>query len=214
MLATGAIAVVQLSYWAGPSFVVGKPHARATPPRDGASRLARHVTSGSTTNSEGLPAPPKEASDLEKFLDRFNTRGGAIVGTVVALFAGLFLEKFLEVAGVESLSAGVYTSGLFFIILLVWLSQYLFRVFNKGTTYADQLKRYEQEVMMKRLSELDEDEIMALCAEVGVSNKDIEEALGDKRSALSQKEKVLQIFKNAALAEDPRAAVARGPDTP
>ena len=43
--------------------------------------------------------------------------------------------------------------------------RYLWRVENKQTTYAKQLSQYEQEIMIRRLSELSEEEIDALCAE-------------------------------------------------
>ena len=152
-----------------------------------------------------------EPSDFDKFADKWNTRGGAILITVIGLFAGLGMEKFFEAVGVESTVAGIWTSCFFFVALLFWTSQYLFRVVNKSTTYAEQLASYEQEVMMRRLAELDDDEIEALCAEVGVSVKEIEEVVGDKRAALTQKEKVLELFKNSQMPVDPRASVGGGP---
>jgi len=145
-----------------------------------------------------------EMSDWELLTDRFNTRGGAFLVVFAGLAAGLGLEKVIELFGVDSIYAGIWTSAIFFTGMMVWISQYLFRVMTKSTTYAEQLTRYEQEVMMRRLQELDEDEIEALCAEVGVTVEDLMGATDDKAKALSQKEKVLELFKNTKMPTDPR----------
>eukprot|EP00434_Breviolum_minutum_P000491 symbB.v1.2.000425.t1/scaffold30.1/size407774/41 len=88
---------------------------------------------------------------------------------------------------------------------------YLWRVENKQTTYAKQLSQYEQEIMIRRLSELSEDEIDALCAEVGIENDDVEAALkgDDKIKALSKKERILELFRTTEMktSMDPRAGL-------
>mmetsp|Transcript_3090 Transcript_3090/g.9569 ORF Transcript_3090/g.9569 Transcript_3090/m.9569 type:complete len:235 (+) Transcript_3090:137-841(+) len=149
----------------------------------------------------------KEMSDLDKFLDRWNTRGGAILATFIGLIVVWVFEKGLEIVGVDSATAGVWTSGVFFFGLLVWTGQYFTRVMTKSTTYAQQLENYEREVMIKRLQELDEEEIAALCEEVGVSPEEISDAVGGKVEALSQKEQVIKLFKNTTMPKDvdPRA---------
>eukprot|EP00435_Cladocopium_sp_Y103_P009345 s2639_g2.t1 len=88
---------------------------------------------------------------------------------------------------------------------------YLWRVENKQTTYAKQLSQYEQEIMIRRLSELSEDEIDALCEEVGIANDDVEAALqgDDKIKALSKKEQILELFRTTEMktSMDPRAGL-------
>lgn len=153
-----------------------------------------------------------EMSDWELFLDRWNTRGGAVVATFLAIFIGYAFEKILEFAGVDSITAGIWTSAVFFFGLLVWTFTYMTRVMTKSTTYAEQLAKYEQDVMIRRLEELDPDEIAALCEEVGVTEKELQECMqeaGTSDKKLSQKEKVLAVFKNTPAMlntpQDPRA---------
>merc|ERR1712008_214485 len=147
----------------------------------------------------------EEMSDLEKFLDRYNTRGGVILLTVLAILGGFLLEKFLELF-LEPIQAGLVVSGGLSIGIFWWTGTYFVRVINKGTTYAKQLRQYEQMVMLKRLEELDDEEIDALCDEVGVSTDELAEATGegDKRKALTKKEQVLKLFKIQGLSQDPR----------
>lgn len=153
--------------------------------------------------SDGTP-PAEERNAFSELYDRWNTRGGAVLVTFLGIIAGWLFEKALELVGVESMTAGIWTSGVFFVGLLFWTFQYITRVMTKSTTYAEQLANYEQEVMLKRLKELEEDEIAALCEEVGISQDDISGAVGDKLKALSQKEKIIQLFKNTKMPKDPR----------
>ncbi|CAE7209036.1 sodA [Symbiodinium sp. KB8] len=55
--------------------------------------------------------------------------------------------------------------------------------------------------MIRRLSELTDDEIEALCAECGIETSDVDSALvgDDKIKALSQKEKILELFKTTEM---------------
>jgi len=151
----------------------------------------------------------KGASDADKFFDRWNTRGGSIVATIVATVGAFALEKAFEAGGLEPLVAGQAVTAVYSVVLIIWTGQYFFRVATKSTTYAEQLKEYEEQVMMKRLEELDDDEIDALCAEVGISEEEISDTVAskdEKLRKLSQKEKVMEIFKIQSIAsEDPRA---------
>mmetsp|Transcript_75530 Transcript_75530/g.245617 ORF Transcript_75530/g.245617 Transcript_75530/m.245617 type:complete len:228 (-) Transcript_75530:61-744(-) len=144
-----------------------------------------------------VPAAQEEMSDFDKFIDRWNTKGGLLIATVLLTAAFYVLyEVVLLVPGLETDQAGVVVSFVSFIVLMAWTSTYLVRVGNKKTTYATQLKVYEQEIMMRRLSELDEDELEALCEEVGVSDQELEGVVGmEKMKVLSTKEKVLEMFK-------------------
>jgi len=152
-------------------------------------------------------------NDIEKFFDRWNTRGGSILATIIGIFGGFAMEKAIESAGVEPLTAGQIVTAIYSVGIMIWTGQYFFRVATKSTSYAQQLKDYEEEVMIKRLSELDDDEIDALCAEVGVSPEEISDTAEMKDETLkqlSQKEKVMEIFKGqlgAPPADDPRAGI-------
>jgi len=190
-----------LGSWAFTGAALGAGHAgRPLAPRP-------HFQRQPALALAAAPGEAEEMSDFEQLIDRWNTRGGAVLATVLGLGAVWVFEKVLELAGVESLTAGIWTSGALFFGLLVWTSQYFTRVMTKSTTYAQQLEDYEREVMMRRLKELDEEEIAALCEEVGIKPEEISDAVDDKVKALSQKDQVLKLFKNTTMPKDvdPRA---------
>eukprot|EP00930_Biecheleria_cincta_P083948 TRINITY_DN73452_c0_g1_i1.p1 TRINITY_DN73452_c0_g1~~TRINITY_DN73452_c0_g1_i1.p1 ORF type:complete len:241 (-),score=49.14 TRINITY_DN73452_c0_g1_i1:138-830(-) len=181
------------------SFVAGlSPSATPLRPRglpDSCWRPSLHASSvGSVDNVEGK----QEMSDLEKLIDRFSTKGGIILATTAGLLFGFVLEKFLELF-MEWQKAGVGVTIFYSVGLFVWVGQYLWRVDNKQTTYANQLQQYEQQVMVKRFSELDEEEIDALCEEVGVAVKDLDEVLGEQAKNMTKKEKVVKLFQQTTM---------------
>mmetsp|Transcript_110872 Transcript_110872/g.155611 ORF Transcript_110872/g.155611 Transcript_110872/m.155611 type:complete len:213 (-) Transcript_110872:180-818(-) len=155
-------------------------------------------------------AETKEEDPFLAFLDRWSTNGGLLLGSFIGIALGLGLEKLLEYF-MDWTKAGMAVTGIYSAGLIIWLSQYLWRVENKQTTYAKQLSQYEQEIMIRRLSELSEDEIDALCAEVGIENDDVEAALkgDDKIKALSKKERILELFRTTEMktSMDPRAGL-------
>eukprot|EP00437_Effrenium_voratum_P007331 CAMPEP_0181435762 /NCGR_PEP_ID=MMETSP1110-20121109/20501_1 /TAXON_ID=174948 /ORGANISM="Symbiodinium sp., Strain CCMP421" /LENGTH=217 /DNA_ID=CAMNT_0023559309 /DNA_START=75 /DNA_END=728 /DNA_ORIENTATION=- len=163
------------------------------------------------TQVEVLEDKKEEPEDaFAKFIDRWSTNGGLLLGSVIFIGLGIGLEKFLELF-LDWTKAGMAITFIYSAGLIIWLSQYLWRVENKQTTYAQQLTRYEQEVMIRRLSELTDDEIEALCAECGIETSDVDSALvgDDKIKALSQKEKILELFKTTEMKSslDPRAGM-------
>ncbi|NES24521.1 MAG: DUF3007 family protein [Symploca sp. SIO3E6] len=83
----------------------------------------------------------------------------------VFVFGGLTYIV-LQVVGVGSQQAGIWTQVLLFIGLLGWVSTYLFRVGNKNMTYNQQLKDYEEAVLTKRLEDMTPEELAQLQAEV------------------------------------------------
>merc|ERR1712032_623210 len=153
-----------------------------------------------------------EMSDWDRLVDRFNTRGGLIVASLLGTGSIFLLNKVLEAITGDTIQAGIWTTGVTFTALLGWTFTYFTRVATKSTTYAQQLADYEQKVMLRRLEELTDEEIAALCLEVGISEVELQEVMsdtvGDKGSAskLSNKEKVLAIFKSTPTAapQDPR----------
>jgi hypothetical protein len=156
-------------------------------------------------------------SDFDKLLDRFNTRGGVIVGSVLGFGLLIGLNRGLEFVLRDSIQAGLWTTGTTFVILLWWTFTYFNRVATKSTTYAQQLAEYEQRVMIRRLMELSEEEIEALCGEVGISEAELQEVMkstdgkkGKGDGSMSNKEKVLAIFKNTpaqVTSSDPRMMI-------
>eukprot|EP00440_Ansanella_granifera_P027751 gb/GFBE01030151.1/.p1 GENE.gb/GFBE01030151.1/~~gb/GFBE01030151.1/.p1 ORF type:complete len:234 (+),score=69.42 gb/GFBE01030151.1/:1-702(+) len=169
------------------------------------SRLVAQATSTKAEETE-----TKEDDGYKQFIDRWSTKGGILLASTLALVLGFGMEKFFELF-TDSAKAGVIVTTVYSLGLFVWTSQYLWRVENKQTTYAQQLTNYEQEVMIRRLSELSEEEIQALCEEVGIDSKELEEVVGTDGAIkeLSKKDQVLKLFKNNTMKPqlDPRAGL-------
>eukprot|EP00913_Durusdinium_trenchii_P014099 g13233.t1 len=67
--------------------------------------------------------------------------------------------------------------------------------------FMDWTKAGMAEIMIRRLSELTDEEIDALCEEVGIENEDVSTALqgDDKIKALSKKEQILELFRTTEM---------------
>ncbi len=90
-----------------------------------------------------------------------------IIGIGFGIFAaGGIVYLLLQVAGFDSLQAGVWSQALLVGGLIGWLLTYLFRAGTKQMTYNQQLKDYEEAVLNKRLAEMTPEEIAKLQAEV------------------------------------------------
>ena len=89
------------------------------------------------------------------------------IGISIGIFVvGGLLYLVLQVVGINSMDAGVWTQAFLVIGLVGWLLSYLFRVSNSDMTYNQQLKDYEEAVMQKRLEEMTPEELAQLQAEV------------------------------------------------
>lgn len=90
-----------------------------------------------------------------------------VIGIGIGIFAAGWLLYFLfQVAGFDSLSAGIWSQVIFLGGLLGWLLTYLLRVATKNMTYNQQLKDYEDAVLEKRLQEMTPEELARLQTEV------------------------------------------------
>ena len=72
----------------------------------------------------------------------------------------------LQVVGVDSQQAGIWTQLLLVVGLLGWVGTYLFRVGTKNMTYNQQLKDYEEAVLQKRLETMTPEQLAQLQAEI------------------------------------------------
>ena len=82
---------------------------------------------------------------------------------------GLYLA--LSLAGLDGISAGIWSQVIFVGGLLGWVLTYLTRVFSQKMTYNQQLKDYEDAVLQKRLDEMSEEELAQLQAELDAEKK-------------------------------------------
>lgn len=92
------------------------------------------------------------------------------VGLGIFLAGGLaFL--LLELVGLDSQQAGIWSQALLVFGLIGWLLTYLFRAGTKQMTYNQQLKDYEEAVLQKRLEEMTPEELEQLQAEIEEEKK-------------------------------------------
>ncbi|MGH2415943.1 MAG: DUF3007 family protein [Microcystaceae cyanobacterium] len=90
-----------------------------------------------------------------------------VIGIGVGVFAaGGILYLFLQSAGLDSLSAGIWSQALLVGGLVGWTLTYLLRVITRNMTYNRQLKDYEDAVLQKRLEEMTSEEIEKLQAAI------------------------------------------------
>ena len=90
---------------------------------------------------------------------------------VIAIGVGVFaaggaLYLVFDWAGMDGLSAGIWSQVVFVIGLLGWTASYLFRVATKNMTYYQQVEDYEDAVLQQRLEEMSPEELEKLQAEV------------------------------------------------
>ncbi|MEM6437956.1 MAG: DUF3007 family protein [Cyanobacteria bacterium P01_D01_bin.115] len=71
---------------------------------------------------------------------------------IFLLGGGLYVG--FRLAGLDGLSAGVWSQVIFVGGILGWVGTYLFRVVTGKMTYGEQLKDYEEAVLQKRLDEM------------------------------------------------------------
>lgn len=80
--------------------------------------------------------------------------------------AGGIIYIILQVIGLDSQNAGIWSQSLLVLGLLGWVLTYLFRVVTKNMTIHQQAKEYEDAVLQKRLEEMTPEEIARLQWEV------------------------------------------------
>lgn len=79
---------------------------------------------------------------------------------LLGLGGGLYLG--LQVLGLESQSAGIWSQVILVAGLVVWLGSYLFRALTQSMTYNQQVRDYRDAVLQKRLEELSPEELARL----------------------------------------------------
>lgn len=87
------------------------------------------------------------------------------IGLGVFVAAGLVYLA-LQLFGLNSINAGIWTQTVLVVLLIGWSLTYLFRVGTKNMTYNQQLKDYEEAVMRKRLEEMSPEELAQLQQEI------------------------------------------------
>ena|ERR687885_868366 len=89
------------------------------------------------------------------------------IGIAFGVFAaGGIIYILLQLAGLDSLEAGIWSQAVLVGGLFGWLLTYLFRAGTKKMTYNQQVKDYKDAVLQKRLEEMTPDELAQLQAEI------------------------------------------------
>jgi Protein of unknown function (DUF3007) len=90
-----------------------------------------------------------------------------VIGISIGVFvAGGLAYLLLQVAGLDSMNAGIWSQLFLVAGLIGWLVTYLFRAVTQNMTYSQQLKNYEDAVLQKRLDELTPEELAKIQAEI------------------------------------------------
>ncbi|NJL69304.1 MAG: DUF3007 family protein [Oscillatoriales cyanobacterium RU_3_3] len=90
-----------------------------------------------------------------------------VIGISIGIFAaGGIIYLLLQVVGLDSMSAGIWSQVFLVGGLIGWVLTYLFRAVTQNMTYSQQLKDYENAVLQKRLEELTPEELAKIQAEI------------------------------------------------
>eukprot|EP00472_Partenskyella_glossopodia_P003569 CAMPEP_0197517970 /NCGR_PEP_ID=MMETSP1318-20131121/3061_1 /TAXON_ID=552666 /ORGANISM="Partenskyella glossopodia, Strain RCC365" /LENGTH=195 /DNA_ID=CAMNT_0043067949 /DNA_START=126 /DNA_END=713 /DNA_ORIENTATION=+ len=152
----------------GTSFASNRQHAPAIfPLRDSSLQLDRSMRRGQMVamRAQQEPTPPEEERRLPWYFD-VGTKGGALAVPTMTTIIPITMYYALQAGGMSWERAGPVASFSYLMLgLLGWTATYLFRVGTKKMTYVQQLKDYEDAVMMKRLEEMSDDEIVEMLKE-------------------------------------------------
>ena len=122
-----------------------------------------------SSEQESTNLQPEQYEGGLKAWISLDTRGGAIVWSIILTILPVGVYNYLVSTGLEDTKVGAYVGTSFvFLTLVLWASTYIFRVATKDMTYATQLRDYENAVLQKRLDELADDEITALMEEIEI----------------------------------------------
>jgi hypothetical protein len=89
------------------------------------------------------------------------------IGIGLGVFAaGGLVYIILQVAGLDSLEAGIWSQVLLVGGLVGWVATYVYRAVGKKMTYHQQRQDYEEAYLKKRLEELSPEELAKIQAEI------------------------------------------------
>ena len=90
-----------------------------------------------------------------------------IIGITLGIFAaGGAIYLILQLVGLDSINAGIWSQLLLVGGLVGWVFTYLFRVVTQNMTFNQQVKDYEDAYLQKRLDEMTPEELAKLQEEV------------------------------------------------
>jgi Protein of unknown function (DUF3007) len=90
----------------------------------------------------------------------------ALLITLVVFVGGGLSYVILQVVGLDSIDAGIWSQVALILVVLGWSATYVFRVSNRNMTYDQQRAEYEDAVLQQRLDSMTPEEIAKLQAEI------------------------------------------------
>ncbi|BAZ89070.1 hypothetical protein CEP10_00400 [Cylindrospermopsis raciborskii S07] len=90
----------------------------------------------------------------------------AITITLGIFLIGGLAYGVLQLVGLNSQDAGIWSQVLLVLGLMGWLGTYLFRAGSKKMTYHQQREEYEKAFLQKRLDELSPEELARIQAKI------------------------------------------------
>jgi hypothetical protein len=90
-----------------------------------------------------------------------------VIGLGIGLFAGGgLLYVILQLVGLDSISAGIWSQAFLVGGLILWLLSYLWRVMTNDMTYHQQVNDYEKAFFQKQLEKMTPAEIEKIAQEI------------------------------------------------
>jgi hypothetical protein len=90
-----------------------------------------------------------------------------VIGIGFGIFAaGGVVYLIFQLAGFDSISAGIWSQAVLVGGVMGWLLTYLYRVLTKNMTLGEQMRNYEDAVLQKRLEEMTPEELAKLQEEI------------------------------------------------
>ena len=95
---------------------------------------------------------------------------------VFAICFGIFLVGGLlyggfKLAGLEGMDAGIWSQAVLVMVVIAWVSTYLFRVGTRTMTFHKQREDYEEAALQRRLDEMSPEELAKLTEELQSEKK-------------------------------------------
>lgn len=102
---------------------------------------------------------------------------------IFAISFGIFLAGGLlyggfQLVGLESLDAGIWSQALLVVVVIAWVSTYLFRVGTRTMTFHKQRADYEEAALQRRLDAMTPEELAQMQADIEA--KEAKSAAGKK----------------------------------
>lgn len=100
-----------------------------------------------------------------------------VFGIGIAIFvAGGLVYLLLQLSGLDSVDAGIWSQAVLVAGLVGWLLTYLVRAVTQNMTYNQQVKDYKEAVLQKRLEELTLEELAQIQAEIEQEQQSAEDS--------------------------------------